>query len=448
MINFCAGLGSLKISCLAEGVLATLLNSFIPLANSNAAMDSVITNPNPPSETVDVLPPVKVIEKLAQSSASGFLMATHNETTWYVYFVEGKIFYANHSLEPFERLELHLRRIGKKFALEIDQQIYLDLREYFSSNKLDGFYPSCDYQAICSLVSQKQLSQSHAINIIQAITKESLRTFLLLSNVTSKFIPRLSEAPILWSTNFLLKIKECQDENEAWKSLGPAITSSYQRPYLINGGTNLAPEVRDRLNKILVGFDFHQLSLVINQDSLEIAKSLHKLVGSGVVGLWEPREPLDRLPRTYTLSANEITTSFNDVPPAQDDSAPKTPAKVYKIVCVDDSPTVLREINRFLDSDVFQIFPIVDSATALMKIMRIAPDVILMDVGMPNIDGYKLCSMLRRNSAFKKTPIIMVTGNTGLIDRAKAKMSGCTDYLTKPFTQAGLIEAVFKHILD
>jgi two-component system, chemotaxis family, response regulator PixG len=83
-----------------------------------------------------------------------------------------------------------------------------------------------------------------------------------------------------------------------------------------------------------------------------------------------------------------------------------------------------------------------------MKIMRIAPDIILMDVGMPNIDGYKLCSMLRRNSMFKKVPIIMVTGNTGLIDRAKAKMSGCTDYMTKPFTQASLIEMVFKHILD
>lgn len=408
-------------------------------------MDSVITNANP-SENIDILPPVKVIEKLAQSSASGFLMASHNETIWYIYFVEGKIFYANHSLEPFERLELHLRRISKKYALEIDQQIYLDLREYFSQNKLEGFYPSSDYQAICSLVTQKHLSQSHAINIIQAITKESLRVFLLLNNASTKFVPRVSETPILWSTNFLLKIKECQDENDAWKALGPGISSSYQRPYLINGGANLLPDVRDRLNKILVGFDFHQLSLVINQDSLDIAKSLHKLIGSGVVGLWEPREPLDRLPRTYVLSANEITTSFNEPPIEQHE--PNIPSKVYKIVCVDDSPTVLREINRFLDSDVFQIFPIVDSATALMKIMRIAPDVILMDVGMPNIDGYKLCSMLRRNSVFKKTPIIMVTGNTGLIDRAKAKMSGCTDYLTKPFTQAGLIEAVFKHILD
>jgi two-component system, chemotaxis family, response regulator PixG len=195
------------------------------------------------------------------------------------------------------------------------------------------------------------------------------------------------------------------------------------------------------------------LSLVINQDSLDIAKSLHKLLQSGVVGLWEPRPPLDRLPKTYASetapvkSTVPVTDSFGGTTAPLTPNA-EAPSKVYKIVCIDDSPTVLREMDRFLDSDVFQIFPIVDSATALMKIMRIAPDIILMDVGMPNIDGYKLCSMLRRNSMFKKVPIIMVTGNTGLIDRAKAKMSGCTDYMTKPFTQASLIEMVFKHILE
>jgi two-component system, chemotaxis family, response regulator PixG len=114
---------------------------------------------------------------------------------------------------------------------------------------------------------------------------------------------------------------------------------------------------------------------------------------------------------------------------------------------VDDSPTILREINRFLDGDSFKVFPIVDSGTALMKIIRINPDIILLDVGMPTIDGYKLCSMLRKHPAFKKTPIVMVTGNTGIIDRAKAKMAGSTDYMTKPFTQAGLIDMVSKHLM-
>jgi two-component system, chemotaxis family, response regulator PixG len=413
-------------------------------------MDSVISAAQP---VIDQLTPVKTIENLAQSAASGFLIVTCEGVTWYVYFVEGKIFYANHSLDPFERLELNLRRTAKQNGIELDQQLYLDLRDHFANIKVENFYPSSDYQALCSLVKENRLTQAQAIGIIQNLTKEALRSFLLLKKFTAKFIEKTSEIPPIWSTNFLLKIKECQDENDAWKALGPAITSSHQRPYLINGGVGMAPEARARLNKILVGFDFHQLSLVINQDSLDIAKSLHKLLQSGVVGLWEPRPPLDRLPKTYIPEAVPIAvtnnTSANDTfgvtptPPVGD-----APSKVYRIVCIDDSPTVLREMDRFLDSDVFQIFPIVDSATALMKIMRVNPDIILMDVGMPNIDGYKLCAMLRRNSMFKKVPIVMVTGNTGLIDRAKAKMSGCTDYMTKPFTQASLIEMVFKHILE
>jgi two-component system, chemotaxis family, response regulator PixG len=409
-------------------------------------MDSVLSNANA-CEVGDRLAPVKILEKLAQSGANGFLLATHGDINWFLYFVDGKIFYANHSLEPFERLELHLRRISKIHNLEIDQQLYLELRGHFAEAKLESFYPSCDYQAICSLVNKQQLTEQHAVALVRSITKEALRTFLLLTGVQNRFIEKERPETVLWSSNFLLQSKECQQENEAWKALGPAITSSYQRPHLINGGASLSPDVRDRLNKILVGFDFHQLSLVINQDSLEIAKSLHKLISSGVVGLWEPREPLDKLPQTYTLSATEINTLKAAEPP-QNTAESTLPSKVYKIVCIDDSPTVLREINRFLDGDVFQIFPIVDSATALMKIMRVSPDVILMDVGMPNIDGYKLCSMLRRNSMFKKVPIIMVTGNTGLIDRAKAKMSGANDYMTKPFTQAGLIEMVFKHLLE
>jgi two-component system, chemotaxis family, response regulator PixG len=69
-----------------------------------------------------------------------------------------------------------------------------------------------------------------------------------------------------------------------------------------------------------------------------------------------------------------------------------------------------------------------------------------LDVGMPRVDGYELCRLLRKHPLFKKIPIIMVTGNTGLIDRARAKMSGTTDYMTKPFTQADLLKMVFRHL--
>jgi two-component system, chemotaxis family, response regulator PixG len=65
---------------------------------------------------------------------------------------------------------------------------------------------------------------------------------------------------------------------------------------------------------------------------------------------------------------------------------------------------------------------------------------------MPKVDGYELCRLLRKHPTFKTTPIIMVTGNTGLIDRAKARLAWTTDYMTKPFTQSELSKMVFRHL--
>jgi twitching motility two-component system response regulator PilG len=81
-----------------------------------------------------------------------------------------------------------------------------------------------------------------------------------------------------------------------------------------------------------------------------------------------------------------------------------------------------------------------------MQIVRIKPDLILLDVAMPNLDGYELCSLLRKHSMFKNIPIIMVTGNTGFLDRAKAKLVKASGYLTKPFNQSELLKMVFKHL--
>ena len=81
-----------------------------------------------------------------------------------------------------------------------------------------------------------------------------------------------------------------------------------------------------------------------------------------------------------------------------------------------------------------------------MQIIRCKPNLILLDINMPGLDGYELCSLLRRNRSFKTTPIIMVTSNSGLIDRARAKMVGASGYLTKPFSQSDLVKTVFKYL--
>lgn len=137
--------------------------------------------------------------------------------------------------------------------------------------------------------------------------------------------------------------------------------------------------------------------------------------------------------------------------PAQPNSTSSPPtgaaaSTTHTIACIDDSPTMLQTINSFLSEANCSVVMINDPLKALMQVIRTKPDLVLLDVGMPNLDGYELCSLMRRHSNFKTTPIIMVTGNTGFIDRAKAKLVGASGYLTKPFTKVDLLKMVFKHL--
>ncbi len=410
------------------------------------------------ADTERTLNPIKLLEQLASSQAKGCLRVTSNEIVWLLYFHEGKLFYANHSLEPVERLEQHLRRVTQN---QLDNKVYTDLREQLQDASLEATYPSPDYQSIRWLIAHGHLTEQLAGTLVKNITKEVLQSYMLITSGTTDLVAREVSFPIWWSGNFLFITKECMTELQAWQALQPSIQSPYQRPFLANVEHQLlTADVKVKLSRILIGFSFRQLSFLLKQDELTVANNLHRLINNGIVGLRAPQAPFDRLHKLYLTSADKdrfddreqsVTETLNAV---ANSPAPPTATSgdlevtTYKIACVDDSPTILREINRFLDGDSFKVFPIVDSGTALMKIIRINPDIILLDVGMPTIDGYKLCSMLRKHPAFKKTPIVMVTGNTGIIDRAKAKMAGSTDYMTKPFTQTGLIEMVSKHLMS
>ncbi|MEM9213160.1 MAG: response regulator [Cyanobacteria bacterium P01_F01_bin.150] len=118
--------------------------------------------------------------------------------------------------------------------------------------------------------------------------------------------------------------------------------------------------------------------------------------------------------------------------------------KRYKVACIDDSPMILHMIEAFLEDKSFAVIKINDPVRALMELMRAKPDIILLDITMPNLDGYELCALLRSRPDFRNTPIIMVTGSKGLIDRAKARLVKASGYLTKPFNQTQLLKMIFK----
>ncbi|NJL79180.1 MAG: response regulator [Richelia sp. SM2_1_7] len=121
--------------------------------------------------------------------------------------------------------------------------------------------------------------------------------------------------------------------------------------------------------------------------------------------------------------------------------------KTYTVVCIDDSRAVVNAIKMYLDDKIFSVIGINDPLKALMQIVRLKPDIILLDISMPTLDGYELCSLLRKHSSLKETPVIMVTGRKGIINRVKAKMVKASDYLTKPFQKKDLLKVIFKYIV-
>ncbi len=113
-----------------------------------------------------------------------------------------------------------------------------------------------------------------------------------------------------------------------------------------------------------------------------------------------------------------------------------------KVMVIDDSNTIRRSAEIFLKQIGCEVILAEDGFDALSKIASHLPDLIFVDIMMPRLDGYQTCSLIKRNSRFKSTPVIMLSSKDGVFDRARGRMVGSDQYLTKPFTQESLVDAV------
>ncbi|PHV11517.1 response regulator [Chitinimonas sp. BJB300] len=116
-----------------------------------------------------------------------------------------------------------------------------------------------------------------------------------------------------------------------------------------------------------------------------------------------------------------------------------------KVMVIDDSNTIRRSAEIFLGQAGCEVILAEDGFDALAKISDHHPDVIFVDVMMPRLDGYQTCSLIKKNPKFKSTPVIMLSSKDGLFDRARGRMVGSDEYLTKPFTKDSLLQAVGAH---
>lgn len=125
--------------------------------------------------------------------------------------------------------------------------------------------------------------------------------------------------------------------------------------------------------------------------------------------------------------------------------APEHPPAA-RVLVIDDSPTIRRSAGSALRDAGLQVDTAEDGFTALARIADQRPDLILLDVVMPRLDGYQTCSLLRRHPAFATVPVIMLSGKDSVFDRVRGRLAGSDLYLTKPFTAESLLAAVRQHL--
>ena len=117
-----------------------------------------------------------------------------------------------------------------------------------------------------------------------------------------------------------------------------------------------------------------------------------------------------------------------------------------KVLVIDDSKTIRRTAETLLSKEGCEVLTAVDGFEALSKIADHKPDIIFVDIMMPRLDGYQTCALIKHNHTFRHTPVIMLSSKDGLFARARGRIVGSEQYLTKPFTKDELVDAIQHHV--
>jgi twitching motility two-component system response regulator PilG len=338
--------------------------------------------------------------------------------SWFVFFLNGQIIYAGSTTSNLSRLRDHLRRYRVHKAL--DQ----------TNASTIATLNAPEYGYLWALLENCVLTPAQGRDVIQSMVYETL--FDLLSLHQGSFVFELGSAlsPQLITLEIAPLMARTMKQVQEWKQFYPHIQSPDQCPAIADAN-HLRETVAEATFKILERWadgktSLRQMARYLNRDILTIARAVYPHIRDGSVQLLNPPADGEAIAHKREMQINQD--------------------RVPRIVCIDDGLTVRQAVEDILNRHGYEVTAISNPLKALSLVFQLKPDLILCDIAMPELDGYELCTMLRRSTAFRGTPIVMLTGKDGFIDRVKARMVGATDYLTKPFGEGELLMLVERYV--
>jgi chemotaxis family two-component system response regulator PixG len=357
------------------------------------------------SESTTIAHLLEELDRLCQQMAIGQLILTSHAREGQLHLFYGRLLYAT---GDFHRVRRWQRAI-QKYAPHWQPRT--------QSLSLDPDKP-WEYQLLYDGIETEQLTLAQAKSIIQIVALE-----LLFS------LSRYTDAVIHWeahddakselSLGLALSLRElatvvtkAEQLGQKWhdagfENLSPNLTPVYKKA--------ISPTALSGWGKYLNGkYTLWDISARTRKSIVTVTKMLLPLVKKGLVQF----RHLKDLP-------NPVLTPTEPAP-----SLPQ-PDKGL-IVCIDDSPTITQVLEKIVQSAGYKIIGIQDPVLALAKVAEYKPDLIFLDLVMPNANGYTVCQFLKNAPVFQNTPVVILTSRDNVIDRSRAKLVGASDFLVKP----------------
>lgn len=368
---------------------------------------------------------------LKQPRFSGqLILSSPSGEQWFFYLYLGRIMYAtggSHAVRRWRRqIALYLPQIAANLAA-----VQIDL----ASIDPQDLQVCWEYQLLCHWVEQQKVTREQAARLIRATVVEVLFDITQSMEVACEL-----RQDNLLSTRLVLidadqMIAEAQQLWAKWQGAKIADRSPNAAPVIRQAEQlqqRTTPQVYQTLKQLLDGNQsLRDLSVRMKRDVLSVTTSLLPYLQLGLVELM-------RIP--------DLPPPIN--PPAKGVVAqPDVPSGAL-IACVDDSPLICQTMEKILTAANYQFVGINDPLRAIAILLARKPSLIFLDLVMPNANGYEICGQLRKLSIFKQTPIVILTGNDGIVDRVRAKMVGSTDFISKPVNPDLVLQTIKKHLHD
>jgi twitching motility two-component system response regulator PilG len=339
---------------------------------------------------------------------------TSSPRTWFVFFVNGQIAYSiESSARPLERLQDYLYPDKIK------------VKEELGGDGGQEIVNIPEYAYLWQLIANNTLTPGRGREILTAMILENLFDLFSLPKGDFIFSSGSAIAPPLLTLEISPLIPQIARQEQQWKQFYPhiqhldqfiSLTQPEELESVLPGRAynNLDQWAKRRLS-------LRQLSRYLKREPVIIARNLYPYAQRGWLHL------VDR----PNASGGTTEGKLNPSP---------------RILFIDDDLSIRQKVESILENHNYPSSIFGDPLEALGQAIAIEPDLILCDIALPKLDGYQLCHLWRQTKALRHTPIIMLTGQEGLLERVKAKMVGATDYLSKPFNEHELLLLLEKYL--